>query len=662
MGAVAWACCWLSPPNKVYDAIVEIQQHLAEKNVELVLFGDPAIQQHYPNITVIDVPFYIAETGRRYAAYAAAVPFPQSSLSLTELIGIDRAWGSKISDLEAELLVLRANAFWEKAFAVMQPSVMLSWGATAPMARMMFNIARRFQRPAFVFERGLLEDTISYSSLGQGTLSNFNTTLALVDPDLDDPEISSAWYAIQKYYNSATDRHYPEINREPDDQVRSHFVNSPRPRVLYLGSHDIGSGASFSPDVLGDLQGTWIKSSSDGAAAVEKSLTELNFGGSLWIKPHGASYFDASNGDAPFYKAAMPNIDVYSLVEHSDICVTLTSSTQILSLIKGKPVVTLGNGQLTGRDICYEARSHQELSETLLQALNRDGWEERLKRGRAIIAAGYRQTHVGIAKGAPTQFDLSDFSKLIWRFAMYAPSDIPSAKDRIASFIDFAASALDVSSVRETFNRSNPFSEIDRLTLQVSKLEESNSYSFRAREEALANLNECEDLRARQKIELDDLLVEIEQVRSELQQSRLSNHRLASSNAESQKALRAAETMCHKLAASLEQRFAEIASLTNYLDQETTEFVNERKIWATVKRSLARQIGQFLSASVVDCKAIPGLQNYRLKKLEHGLVSSGLFDEDWYGSKYGGVQSGSSVKHFLNHGLNTGIPPNSLLE
>jgi len=657
LGAVAWACCWLTPPNKVYDALVEIQRHLSEKDVELVLLGDPAIQQHYPSITVIDVPFYIAETGRRYASYAPGVPFSQSSLSLSELIEIDRAWGSAIPDLEAELLVLRANAFWEKAFAVMQPSIILSWGATAPMARMMFNIARRFQRPAFIFERGLLEDTISYSSLGQGMLSDFNTTLGLVDPNLDDPEISAAWAAIQKYYDSTRDRHYPEINREPDDDARTHFANSPHPRVLYLGSHDIGSGASFNSETLGDLQGTWIKTSSDGAAAIEKSLSELNFSGSFWIKPHGASFFNATNTDVPFYKAAMPNVDVYSLVEHADICVTLTSSTQILALIKGKPVVTLGNGQLTGRNICYEARSHKELTEMLLRALKGDQWEERLKRARAIIAAGYRQTHVGIVKGAPAQFDLSDFAKLISRFSMYAPTDLPNAKERIAAFIEFASCALDVSTVRESFNRLNPFlemaemkqriqeysEEIDRLSLKISDLEAGGA--------------ENAALISRQGTSIENILLELGRVRAELHQQFLLN-------AECQEKLGDAELKCQRLTTSLECRFNEIASLTSYLDQETKDFINGKEDWEKAKRSLTRQIGIFLSAALTECRTIPGLQGYRVKKLEQSLVSSGLFDEAWYVERHISAQYGkiSSVKHFLNHGLNKGVPPNRLLE
>lgn len=649
MNSIVWASCWLAPPNNVLDALVELNTQLKAKGILLVIFGDGALRSHYPGLVVIDTPFYIAEIGRRYASHSSPIPAAASTVSIAELAAIDRAWGLQLPDLEAELLIMRANAFWEKAFAVMQPSVILSWGATAPVARMLFNIARRFQRPAFVIERGLLEDTISYSIVGQGMLSNFNTNLSLIEPNPADPSIVEAWEAIEKYYSANESRHYPEINREADEKIAGHFEKDRRPRILYLGSHDIGSGASLDPTTLGDLQATWVTSSVAGLEALCEALEEIGFGGSLWFKPHGASYFEKATDKHTFPIVNMANIDVYSIIDHADICVTLTSSTQFIALLKGKPVITLGNGQFSGRGIFYEAPSYSRLVEAVRSALDEDGWTDRLKRGRALLAAGYRETHIGLTPSTPTRYHLDDFCNFISRFGLHTPVNLPSADERVQSFLIFLSLASDTIS---RFQRETPAQENnnDERERQADRAEDTR-WKSSIRSELQLLKQDSEALRSQLGLHAETILSAI----SAIQDASANNDRKSST-------LESLRNENLDLIKQLDKKNADETSYQARINRLKQQIDAIKARQRADRSALRRSIAKFVQLSLAERSLLPILKSGRRREIERNLVLSKIFDANWYISTQLGQGSASSpAQDYLDRGLEQGVPPNKRL-
>lgn len=423
MRSIIWASCFLAPPNAVYDAFSEIARLLLEQEVQLVVFGSAEFEGS-AEFQYIKVPFTMFETGQIVAA--SGQHFDADAPEMTEeLVLIDQVWGISANPVEVRAAVRHATSFWEASFKAMQPCAILAWGSTAPLSRMFLQLARRFQRPALVLERGMLEDTLLCSIVGQGSLSNFNTTLALVNPLITDPEIVRTWNSLTLYYKSVALRHYPEINQPISEMAELIMGRSPYPRVLYMGSFDSGSGTSFDSVRLGDMQGTWVKTSEDAAGEVAAALKRICSGGSLWIKVHPGSPFAIAESDE-LSISYFNSTDIYSLVEACDVCVTLNSTTQFLSLLHGKPLITLGNSQLMGRDIAYEARSTSELISAMSAALAKEELETRLSRGRAVLAASYLSDHIGLTQEVPTRHKIVDFVKMLARFKHY---NIPGAGD-----------------------------------------------------------------------------------------------------------------------------------------------------------------------------------------------------------------------------------------
>ncbi|MCE9606506.1 MAG: hypothetical protein K8U03_16565 [Planctomycetia bacterium] len=414
---------------------------LREVGMELIVFRPIGDYQPYPGFRHIGCPFLLVEQGRLLAEHCASRrPTPEAALC-SEMVAIDRAWGMSLPEAEAEYLVLCAIAFWKKAFAIMQPSVVLGWGSTLPFSRLMVRLAQRQQVPAYMMERGPLDNTLSLSLSGQIALSGINTSPALARPAPLEGRCLEAWNHIEEYYRSISDRRYPTHNISSSTEEQRFLAHDPRPRVLYLGTQDIGSGCALDHHALGERFGTWVKSSESAAQQTALALASVAPQASFWSKPHPGVQFTLPTDTSSQLVRNFSRVDIHTLVQAADVCVTIASGVQFLALVYDRPLVTLGNGFLMGRDIAYEATSAEQLGPMLRAALERRRWSERLERGRALIVSMMEHDMFGLNDLVPTRLKVADLALLLGRFAAYTPADAGPAEIRYEEFLAFRAEA-----------------------------------------------------------------------------------------------------------------------------------------------------------------------------------------------------------------------------
>jgi len=118
----------------------------------------------------------------------------------------------------------------------------------------------------------------------------------------------------------------------------------------------------------------------------------------------------------------------------ADVCVTLASTTQVLAIMAGCPLVTLGNGYLMGRDIAYEVRAPSELAPMLEMAVRRQGWEARLEQGQALVAIMFERDLFGLTPEVPTELKMKHMATLLSRFSHYRKIDLAPVVERIRAF------------------------------------------------------------------------------------------------------------------------------------------------------------------------------------------------------------------------------------
>jgi hypothetical protein len=105
-----------------------------------------------------------------------------------------------------------------------------------------------------------------------------------------------------------------------------------------------------------------------------------------------------------------------------------------LALIYDRPLVTLGNGFLMGREIAYEVTSAEALRPALAAALQRQGWSKCLARGRALITAMMEHDLFGLTDDVPTRLKVADLVVLLGRFASYISANAAPADVRYEEF------------------------------------------------------------------------------------------------------------------------------------------------------------------------------------------------------------------------------------
>ncbi len=502
---IIWAACFLPPDDQIYAAFSTIADGLLKHDIRLIVFSNTDLQNRGYSFLSIRVPFLITETGSQFSEFFNGRALPTASSILDEFIRTDAAWGGHLTGASAELSVLRGASFWEQAFHLLQPSAILTWGATAPLARMWFHLARRFQRPLFVLERGAFENTLNLSTVGQGALTEYTVALSMTTPDREDETLGARWEAISAYYSTLNVRHYQETNRSPSAGDIERILALPAPRILYLGSHDVGSGALFGWREFGDVQAPWIKTSAEGMDAVVGALSNLEgFSGSVMYKPHRGADFIYSR-DAGFPVTPLRGLDVYKLIKSADVVVSTTTSSVFVALLAGKPAITLANTPFIGRGITWEPRSADELTDALRQALAGEGWPERLARGRSLLAAAFRDILVGTKDDVPTRHHLPDLIEMLGRFRYYTPNEVASADERIADFIAFREKATGDASCVERAHRCSAY---------VS-LEEERRQAVLLRDEARRSLFRMTSLFARSGKESSELLEHLHQARQE---------------------------------------------------------------------------------------------------------------------------------------------------
>jgi len=488
--SIMWIACFAPPSDGIYRVFSDLTERLERSGVRLVVFSSNELSSHDYQFYSIKVPFLIAETGSEFGEFFNGEAVPGASAVLKEFIASDKVWGLQTDFKQAELETLRAVSFWERAFSLMQPSAILSWGSTSPLSRIWFYLARRFQRPHFVIERGVMENTLSYAVAGQGALSDFSTSLSMVDPGREDDSLGERWRRIEHYYANPSFGHYPDVNKPLDDRELQVLNETSKPRILYLGSFDAGSGARFDYRELGDLHAPWVQSSEAGAKVLVDCLKTLrDFNGSLILKPHPADYFDL-HVDAPFPVHCFRNANVYQLIEKADVVVTLTSSTAFMALLKGVPTITLANIQFMGRAATYEARSPEELISAVENACAKNDWNERLVRGRSLIAAAFRDTLIGLDDEVPTRFKVRDFAELLGRFKYYTPSDVATADERLTLFEEFYKLARGRSPRDDQFMTST-VRDLDRERAELSRHLEQARREVATQERRLSVLDQA---------------------------------------------------------------------------------------------------------------------------------------------------------------------------
>ncbi|WP_197434064.1 hypothetical protein, partial [Agrobacterium vitis] len=433
IGNVIWWCCFLESGDRIYESISEIGILLKKSGQQLIVLGQPGDYTKYIGFEHIAVSVSLVAQGLELNDIPGTSSLPMTLTSLPELLETESFWSGAKPTFQTELCILKAARFWEKSFEIMQPSLIIAWGSSAPFSRLLLRISNLTQTPSYVAERGLTENTLMFNLLGQCIVSNIGTKISYIKSKVTISDVKKEWIIIRDYYKNIAERQYKNSSNVNVRNILNK-ISRRGPVVLFLGAFDLGSGLAFSNKSLGGRFARAHKSSQEAAQAVADALSISHPGATLINKSHPASPYEVISTSSDIYVINVHDADFRELIELSDIIVTPISTTQIYGFIYNKPVITLSNSFFSGRDITYDVTDEYSLENAINDAIEHVDWQNKFERAKSLIVDLFRDEFIGLTDDVPCRLQIADLVRHFTLFKSYKPYNFEDAKARLENY------------------------------------------------------------------------------------------------------------------------------------------------------------------------------------------------------------------------------------
>lgn len=271
-------------------------------------------------------------------------------------------------------------SYFSEVVEFYKPDIILFWCVTNPLGKLMQNICRYKKIPMSGIEWGVLPGTITFDFCGHMGESwvarekDYFNDLAIEQKDVE---------IAKKYLSVATS---DELSRNKPCEVSQDVlakVNDLRQHgkkiVLFMESNSAHSGNTYANEQRAKIHSPYFI---DDSKAYDR-LLEICKKHSDWhilYKPHPIS----------ITRGIQSNIDetcttvVYAgglneVLELADLSVTILSQSAYVSMLKGIPVLMLGNIQINGSGAVYTIENVADLEENLSCALEQGITEKQQK-------------------------------------------------------------------------------------------------------------------------------------------------------------------------------------------------------------------------------------------------------------------------------------------
>jgi len=277
---------------------------------------------------------------------------------------IKQSWPTGEESQILERLICFSGALLDRE----QPGLLLSWNPHCPHTGVAADLCRMRGIPTALIERGMLPDTWY---LSQGGLIGHDPTAGrpLTELGFDQRERSRFQRIGRRYINSNANSF---VGREKyDQQDGSRMLDRLELEALVRG----GPRVVFFPPDDGTV-GFTPANHADRRASLPHHTSSLHASlaiahqtdGTVVFKPHPSWKPDLNPQDAPANHHII-DCDYNQLIDWSDVVAGSGSGLQLLSLIRGKPVVAVGSDVLCGKRICLEPDPNQ-LGDAVAEAVD----------------------------------------------------------------------------------------------------------------------------------------------------------------------------------------------------------------------------------------------------------------------------------------------------
>lgn len=265
-------------------------------------------------------------------------------------------------------LSLYLEELFSLAMDAFRPQLVMMWNAFTASHMILTAVAKARNIPVMFMEFGVLPGTMGFDlrgQMGQSALAH-ETLLPMPQNALDEAARVIDYLAHRRMNRNA------QHADEPGSAV--HLPRTGKRVVTFIGQNDYESGICPYDDTARQEHSPWYGSSLEALRALVPVCQALDC--QLVYRPHPSMRVNAA--DVPAGVVLSCGGDLFSLLEKSDLTVTLMSQVGYEALLHGRTVLMLGRCQLTGKGCAWERGREESLLDAVSKALD-GGYTENMK-------------------------------------------------------------------------------------------------------------------------------------------------------------------------------------------------------------------------------------------------------------------------------------------
>lgn len=273
-----------------------------------------------------------------------------------------------LGDGYARMWVYYAYQYLMKLIDVLSPKQVVLWNEFYAFHVILRGICKeKFLRLKYM-EFGCIPGTICVEKKGQqGESLVSRRWLQFYLKHVTAKEIKEAEKVLAYLYETGLNRNV-QPQKKMKDILLFHY-SSDRKTILYLGQNDYESGLQPYTKASRRYHSPIFKSSIEALEYLNLLCIKNNY--NLIFKPHPIMVSLGHNiSDESRNYDFVTEIDINSVVDFSDLIVTILSQGAYIGLIRKKPVLMLGYTQLRGKKCTYEAFNKNDIEAKIKRALS----------------------------------------------------------------------------------------------------------------------------------------------------------------------------------------------------------------------------------------------------------------------------------------------------
>ena len=263
-----------------------------------------------------------------------------------------------------------AYQYIEKLLDILKPQKVILWNEFYAFHHIFHGICKECEISVGFMEFGCLPGTVVIEETGQ----QGESLLARNPEEFKRKSVSfhekrKAGKVIEFLKETGFNR-----NVQPENIFSKKMINrfqEKRPIVTYMGQNDYESGLFPYTENTKKFHSPIYQTSLEALEYMEGLAIKNNW--NLVYKPHPIMSSLGQTGDRKTMEemgvTVADWVDINSLIDASDVVVTILSQSAYIALIREKPVVMLGYNQLKGKECTYEAFAQEEIEGKIQVAL-----------------------------------------------------------------------------------------------------------------------------------------------------------------------------------------------------------------------------------------------------------------------------------------------------